>query len=115
MIGLVELIDAQQRIGEAQLARIDVFAGRDDARDGAEPDLDARRAAVDIVGQRILEHRRVELEGLAVRVEIGAREPGAQQRRSELGTGGKISSTKLSSERRSACASSRDAASRSGG
>ena len=39
-------------------------------------------------GQRILEHRRVELEGLAVWVEVGACEAGAEQRRTEVRAAG---------------------------
>ena len=74
VIGAIEPLDALDRLGEAELPRIDLLAGRDDARDRAEPDAHPRRAAVDVSRQRVLEHRRVELERLAVGIEIGPRE-----------------------------------------
>src|SRR5258708_36410523 len=88
VIGSIELLDAGERVGKAQLAGIDVFAGGDDPRYRAEPDLDARRGDVDEIRQRLLEHRRIELVRLAIDVEIGTREAGAQQRRAKCRAGG---------------------------
>ncbi len=88
VIGAIETLDARQRVGKAQLAAIDVLPRGDDPRDRAEADLDARRAAVDEVGDGLLEHCGIEFVGLAIDVEIGACEAGAQQRRAERRAGG---------------------------
>src|SRR5205085_6666854 len=87
MVGVVEDIDALFRLGEAQLAGIDLLATRDDTGDHAESQAHARRTRIDEARQRVREHRRVELPRLAVDIEIGAREARREQRRSELGPG----------------------------
>ena len=63
-----------------QLAAVDRLAGGDDAGDRAEPRADAGAGGVDPGRQRVGEHRRVELPGLAVGVAPGAREGGGEQR-----------------------------------
>ncbi len=55
-----------------------------DPGERAEPGGDARARGVEPVRQRLDEHRRVEFPGLAVHVEIGAREMRAEQRRAEM-------------------------------
>ena len=71
---------ARAASAKLSLPRVDLLAVGDDARDGAEPGADARRAGVDVAGQRVVEHGRVELVGLAVGVDEGAREEARQQR-----------------------------------
>ena len=85
VIGTIERLDAHPRVGEAQLAAVDLGAIGDDARNGAEAGADARAGAVDIGGQRVGEHRRVELPRLAVRIDIGTRKEGLEQRRAAFG------------------------------
>src|SRR3546814_10714399 len=58
-------LDAMQRVGEAELAAVHRGGIRDDPRDGAEPGGDAGVLGGDVVRQRVVEHRRVELVGLA--------------------------------------------------
>ena len=70
----------------------------------------------DIGRQLVGEHARVQFEGLAVGVQVGARKAGAQQGRAHGGRGGKqLVDEKLSSDLRRASGSSRDAATNSGG
>src|SRR3546814_9225251 len=69
---------------QAQLAPVDAGAVGDHPRDGAEAGGDARRGGVGIGGQAVPEHRRVELVGLAVGIDEGARKEGMQQRRAHL-------------------------------
>ena len=84
MIGTVESLDAQDRVGEAQFAGIYLLARCHDACDGAQPDLDPRGAGVHVGRQRLCEHGGIELERLAVGIEIGARKSRFQERRAEL-------------------------------
>ena len=67
-------------LGEGQRLVVDLLGLADHARDRAEPAGDPDRAGVDKVGQGVCEHHRIELIGLAVDVEIGARKVGAHQR-----------------------------------
>ena len=83
VIGLVDRLDAADRLGERQPARIDVEPLADQLRHGAKPAGDARRADVGEGRHRLGEHARVEFPRLAVDVEIGAREIGGEQRRAE--------------------------------
>ena len=83
VIGLVEPLDPRAAPRRPEAAAIDLLAVGDDAGDGAEPAGDAHRARVGEGRQPALEHARVELVGLAVDVEIGAREARRHQRRAE--------------------------------
>ena len=53
--------------------------------DGAEPADHAHRLGIGVMGQPVAEQNRIELVGLAVDVEIGAREMGMEQRGAERG------------------------------
>ena len=88
VIGLVVALDARHGVGEAQLAAIDLGAVGDDAGDRAKPAAHPGRMGVDVGRQRVLEHRRVELVGLAVDVDVGARKQRPDQRRAEARPGG---------------------------
>ena len=66
---------------------IDVLPVGDDARNGAEPGRDAHRACIGEAGKRPLDQARIELVGLAVDVEIGARKAGMDERNAALGRG----------------------------
>ena len=68
---------------------VDFLGFGDHAGDRAEAAGDPDRAGVDVVGQGIGEHDRVELIGLAVDVEIGARKVGAHQGRAVTDHAGK--------------------------
>ena len=83
MIRAIERLDPRLRLGKTQFAAIDLLAAGDDAGDRAEAHPHPRRTRVDEFGQRVGEHRRVELLGFAVDVEIGARKPRREQRRAE--------------------------------
>src|SRR5262249_22867233 len=61
MIGIIEALDAAPRLGEAQLLRVDLFPGCDDAGDRAKTHADPRRAGVDEIRQSVGKHFRVEL------------------------------------------------------
>ena len=88
VVGPVKGLDAAKGVFEPERFVIDVLAVGDHPGDGAEPGGDPRRAGVDVIGQRVGEHRRVELESLAVGVYVGAGKAGAQKRRAEIGGGG---------------------------
>ena len=79
MIGLVERLDAAQRIVDRNAVVVDLLRVPDHARDGAEPARDPHGARVRERGQAALEHARIELVGLAVHVHIAAREMHAHQ------------------------------------
>ena len=68
-------------------AAIDRLAAGGHARDHAEARRDARRAVVQRPRQRPLEHAGVELVGLAVGIDVGARKAGGQERHAEAGRG----------------------------
>jgi hypothetical protein len=84
VIGLVDRFDTRHRLVDRQPAAIDFHVFRDDPGDRAEPACDPHRADIDERRQRPVEHARIELVGLAVDVEIGAREMGEKQRRTEF-------------------------------
>ena len=83
MIGLVEPLDPPEALVDAEPGAVDLLPVGDDARDRAEAARDPHRARVGEGRQPAVEHARVELVGLAVDVEIGAREAGRHQRRAE--------------------------------
>ena len=115
MIRMIKAFDAPARLCKAELAGIDLLAIGDDPGDGAQTHAHPRRPGVDEFRQRVGKHRRIELIGLAVDVEIGARKPRRQQWGAETRAEPNNSSTKLSSDRRSASGSSREAATNSVG
>ena len=88
MIGPVVGLDPAQGVVEVQLVLIDLGAGADQLGDRPQPGGDPRRAGVDVVGQGLREHPRVELERLAVGIDVGAREQRPDQRRAVPGRGG---------------------------
>ena len=88
VIGPVKGLDAAKGVFEPERSVIDVLAVGDHPGDGAEPGGDPGRAGVDVIRQRIGEHRRVELESFAVGVHVGAGKAGAQKRRAIIGGGG---------------------------
>src|SRR3546814_8081841 len=79
VVGPVVAADALQPFLQAQLAAVDAGAVGYHPGDGAEAGGDARRRGVGVGRQPVPEHRRVELVGLPVRVDEGAREEGVQQ------------------------------------
>ncbi len=88
MIGVIEALDPLSCLGETKLPRIDLLPAGDDAGNRPETHADARRAGIDKARKRVGEHIRIELVGLAVDIEISAREAGRQQRGAEAGSGG---------------------------
>jgi len=82
MVGFVDALDALEPLGHLERPRVDLLGIGDDPRDRAEAAGDAHRAGVDVARQPAGEHPGVELVGLAVDVEIGAREVRPHQRRS---------------------------------
>ncbi len=87
VIGLVTALDALHRGGKRHAPLIDLHVLGDDARDRSQATGDASRIAVGKRRQRIGEHPRIELVGLAIDVHIGAREMRNEQRRAEAGRG----------------------------
>ena len=83
VIGLVDGVDAGERFLDVERAGVDLLALRNDAGDGAETAGDAHRADVGVGRQAAVEHLRVELVGLAVDVEPGARKVRLEQRAAE--------------------------------
>ena len=88
VIGKIKALDAPPCLSEPQLFCIDLLPARDDPGNGAETHSDPRRAGVDETRQRVGEHCGVELVGLSVDVDIGAREAGREKRRTETRGGG---------------------------
>ena len=80
MIGPVDRLDPVERLGDGQRMRVDLDIFRDDAGDGAEPAGNAHRADIGIGRQFAVEHAGIELIGLAIDVEPGAREMRPHQR-----------------------------------
>ena len=87
VVGRVKLIDAPLGVVEPESAPVDAGAVGNDLGDGAETGGQPRRGGGDVIGKRVVEHGRIELVGLAVDIDIGAREMRLQQRRAELGDG----------------------------
>ena len=88
VIGPVERVDAAFGLGKGHLRRVDFGARRDQAGDGAEARAHPVGAGLHVARQRLGEHLRVELVGLAVGVQIGARIEGAEERRPAVGSAG---------------------------
>ena len=80
VIRQIELVDAPHGVRESELTTVYFRAARDDAGDGSEASGHSIGSCVHIVRQLFLEHRRVELPGFPVDVQIGAREVRAYQR-----------------------------------
>jgi hypothetical protein len=74
VIGFVERLDPPQRFVDVQPLAIDFLPVADHARDGAEAAGDPHRARVGKTRQPSREHARIEFVGLAVHVDIRARE-----------------------------------------
>ena len=70
-------------------AAVDRLAARRDARDHAEAGGDAGGAVVERPRQRAFEHGRVEFVGLAVGIDVGARETRREQGHAERRCGAK--------------------------
>ena len=80
MIGLVEALDPAQRVVDRDALVVDFLRVADHPRDGAEPARDPHRAGIGERRQPAVEHARIELVGLAVDVDVAAREMRAHQR-----------------------------------
>jgi hypothetical protein len=80
VIGLVEVLDPPQRVVDRDALVVDFLRIADHARHGAETARDAHRARIGERRQAAIEHARVELVGLAVDVDVAAREVRAHQR-----------------------------------
>ena len=87
VIGPVQPFNAAPNLRETKLLRVNLFTAGDDPGDRAETHADARRSGVDEFWQSVGEHAGIELIGLAVDVDIGAREASRQQRGAEARTG----------------------------
>ena len=74
VIGLVQPLDAPQRVVDRDALVVDLLRVADHARDRAEPARDPHRARIGERGQAAVEHARIELVGLAIHVDIAARE-----------------------------------------
>ena len=79
----VQPLDALEGGADRQPLAIDLLGIGDDAGDGAEPAHHARRLGVGELRQPAGEQLGIELVGLAIDVEIGAREACRDQRRAE--------------------------------
>ena len=90
---LVEPVDAVERLGQRQAVAIDLLAVGNDAGDGAQPTHDTHRLGIGVRRHRLGEKLRIELIGLAVHVEIGAREARRDQRHAQVRTPANSSST----------------------
>ena len=78
-------VDAMGGGREGQLGAVDLAPVGDHLGDRAEAGGDTARLRVGVARQRVDEHRRVELERLAVGIDEGARKQGLDQGRAELG------------------------------
>ena len=81
--GPIEPLDALESGADGQSLAIDLLGVGDDAGDGAEPAHHAGRLGVGELGHPAGEELGVELVGLAVDVQIGAREACGDQRRTQ--------------------------------
>jgi hypothetical protein len=84
VVGLVDALDAHPRVLEAQALPVDRLVLGHDAGEGSETGSNARARRVVALVERLDEHLGVELPGLAVDVEIGAREMRAKKGRAEM-------------------------------
>ena len=80
VIGLVEALDAAQRVVHRNTLMVDFLGIADHARDRAEPARHPHRARIGERRQPPVEHAWIELVGLAVDVHIAAREMRAHER-----------------------------------
>ena len=80
VVGLVQALDALERVVDRDAPVVDFLGVADDARDRAQAASDPHGAGIGERGQPALEHARIELVGLAVYVDEAAREMGAHQR-----------------------------------
>ena len=87
MIGPVQPLNPLLRLREAELFRVNFLTAGDDPSDRAETHTDPRRSRINKFRQGVGEHARIELVGLAVDVDVGAREAGRQQRGAEARAG----------------------------
>ena len=85
VIGAVERIDAALGLRHGELGRIDLSAGGHQPGDGAEARPDPVRTGSGVIGQRLVEHVRVQLVRFPVGIEIGSGIERAQERRTGLG------------------------------
>ena len=74
MIGLIEAVDPAQRLADRNALVVDFLGVADHARHSAEPAGDPHRAGIGERWQPAVEHPRIEFVGLAVDVDIAARE-----------------------------------------
>ena len=91
VIGPVISINAFGSLFEAQFAAIDFMSGTYQPRNCAEPSMNTARLGIGVIGQGVLKHHRVELEGFAVWINIGTRKQRAQQRHAKAWCGGEES------------------------
>ena len=80
VIGLVEAVDPPQRFVDRNALIVDFLGVADHARHRAEPAGDPHRAGIGEGRQPAVEHPRIEFVGLAVDVDIAAREMRPHQR-----------------------------------
>ena len=76
-------LDSFARFREAELAAIDLLAIGHHARNGPEPGGNPGRRRIGIGRKGVGEHRRVQFIGFPVRIDEGARKPGADERCAE--------------------------------
>ncbi len=88
VIGLVQALDALQRIVDRNAPVVDFLRVADHARNRPQAAGNAHRARIGEGGQAAVEHARIELVGLAVDVNEAAREMGAHQRIAALDDAG---------------------------
>lgn len=81
MIGLVDRLDALERLLDRKTATIYFHILGDEARHGAEAAGDAHRTDIGVRRQGAVEHARVEFVGFAVYVQEGTREMRPEQGR----------------------------------
>ena len=80
VIGLVEPVDPPHRLVNRNALIVDFLGIADDARHGAEAARDPHRAGIGERRQPAVEHARIELVGLAIDVDVAAREMRPHQR-----------------------------------
>lgn len=84
MIGLVDRLDPRKRLVDRQPVGIDIHILGDDARHRSKTAGDPHGADIGIRRKRAFEHAGIELVGLAIDVQIGAREIRFEKRRADL-------------------------------